>query len=59
MKSCGTGLLLDPAGFDMPAAVRRVGTGDGRVDDLSSEHVAAAPDRDVGPVPARSGQPAG
>ena len=59
MKPYGTGLLLDPASFEMPAGVRRGATGGRQVDDLSNEHFAAALAPAAEPVPARSGQPAG
>ena len=59
MKSDGTGFLLDPTGFEMPAAVRRGATAGRPVDALSNGHFAAALARDVEPAPARSGQPAG
>ena len=58
VKSDGTGFLLDPTSFEMPAAVRRGATGGRQVDDLSSGHFAAALARDAEPVPDRSGQPA-
>ena len=70
VKAHGKGFLLDPTGFEIPAAVRRGATTGvlrldrapdvlWRVDDLSNERYAAALARDVVPAPAGSGQPAG
>ena len=58
VKSYGTGPLLDPTSFEMPAAVRRGATSGRRVDGPGNGCFAAALAPDAAAVPAGSGQPA-